>query len=71
MVCACLFPSGEKLREKGVDYFFIVTFAIPGKLPELAANLDKDCDSRGQRAVNGLRGSCYEAAGNLQEIWLK
>jgi hypothetical protein len=44
MICACRFPSREKFREKRVDNFLVVTFAVPGKLPELAADLNEDHD---------------------------
>jgi hypothetical protein len=66
MVCACLFPSSEEFREKRVDNFLIVTFTIPGKLPELATDLNEDHNLCRQRTIDGLCGGCHECAGDLE-----
>jgi hypothetical protein len=65
MICACLFPSREEFREKRVDDFFVVTFTIPGKLPELATDLNEDHDLCRQRTVDGLCSGRHESAGDL------
>ncbi len=48
-----------------MDNFFIVTFTIPSKLPELATDLDEDHNLCRQGAVDGLCGGRYESAGDL------